>query len=77
MVKIFLHRVTTHKIQIVPTILTLLILKVLQSHALALHATTQHLNIKENFLTTTTILLSSAGWSFVPWGKGDTEQGCG
>ena len=59
MVKIFLHRVTTHKIQIVPTILTLLILKVLQSPALPLHASTQHLNIKENVLTTTTILLTN------------------
>ena len=37
--------------------LTLLILKLLQSPVFPLHASTQHLNIKENVLTTTTIFL--------------------
>ena len=48
-VKILLHRVTTHKIQIVPRILTSLILKVLQSLAFPLHVSTQHLDTKELF----------------------------
>ena len=37
--------------------LTLLILKLLQSPAFPLHASTQHLNIKENVLTSTTPFL--------------------
>ena len=49
MVKLFLHRVKTHKIKSVLTMLTLLILKFLQSPALPLHASTQYLNIKERF----------------------------
>ena len=55
---IFLHRVTTHKIQTSTNDANLLILKVLQSLAFPSHASTQHLNIKELFPTTTTILLS-------------------
>ena len=47
MVKIFLHRVTPHKIKLVPTMLTLLILNLLQSPAFPWHASTQHLNKKK------------------------------
>ena len=47
MVKILLHRVTTHKIHISTNNATLFILKWLQSLASPLHVSTQHLNIKE------------------------------
>ena len=57
MVKILLHRVTTHKIHISTNDATLFILKWLQSLAFPLHVSTQHLNIKENVLTSTTPFL--------------------
>ena len=51
-------------------ILTLLILKVLQALAFPLHVSTQHLNIKENALTTTTTILLTTNYhkSPSPWG---------
>ena len=57
MVKNLLHRVTIIKSISVPTMLTLFILQWLQSLTFPLHASTQHLNIKENVHTTTTIFL--------------------
>ena len=57
MVKILLHRVTTHKIHISTSVATLFILQWLQSLAFPLHVSTQHLNIKENVLTSTTPFL--------------------
>ena len=57
MVKILLHRVTTHKIHISTNDATLFILKWLQSLTSPLHVSTQHLNIKENVLTSTTPFL--------------------
>ena len=52
-----IHRVTTHKIHISTNDATLFILKWLQSLASPLHVSTQHLNIKENVLTSTTPFL--------------------
>ena len=57
MVKILLHRVTTHKIHMSTNDATLFILKWLQSLASPLHVSTQHLNIKENVLSSTTPFL--------------------